>query len=62
MKKCDWKRTQLLNDECEILADLPYLCDVYEDELYFDYPTGNMRKSRIYNINELKEMARNMTN
>lgn len=41
------------------LADLPYLCDVVGEILIFDYPTGNMRKSRIYNINELTEMAQN---
>jgi len=26
--------------------------------LIFDYPSGNMRESRIYNIDELKEIAR----
>lgn len=49
----------LLNDKCERLAYLPYLSDVMNNELYFDYPTGNMRKSRIYNINELIKMAKN---
>lgn len=47
----------LMNDKCEALAHLPYLCDVVGNELYFDYPSGNMRKSRIYNINELIKMA-----
>ena len=49
----------LLNNKCEKLAYLPYLSDVMNNELYFDYPTGNMRKSRIYNINELITMAQN---
>lgn len=49
----------LLNDKCERLAYLPYLSDVMNNELYFDYPTGNMRKSRIYKINELIKMAQN---
>lgn len=49
----------LLNDKCERLAYLPYLSDVMNSELYFDYPTGNMRKSRIYNIKELIKMAQN---
>ena len=49
---------QLLNGTCEVLANLPYLCDIVGDTLYFDYPTGNMRKTRIYNIDELIEMAR----
>lgn len=48
---------QLLNEKCEILADLPYLCDVIEDRLIFDYPTGNLRATRIYNINELIALA-----
>lgn len=48
----------LLNNNWEALAYLPYLSDVYEDELYFDYcESGNMRKSRIYNIDELRKMA-----
>lgn len=47
----------LLNNKCETLAKLPYLSDVIDDELYFDYPTGNMRKICIYNINELIKMA-----
>lgn len=49
----------LLNNKCEVLAKLPYLSDVVDNELYFDYPTGNMRKSRIYNIDELIKMAQN---
>ena len=40
-----------------MLADLPYLCDVVGETLIFDYPTGNMRKSRIYGINELMKIA-----
>lgn len=48
---------QLLNETCEKLADLPYLCDVIGETLLFDYPTGNMRKSRIYNRNELITIA-----
>ena len=49
---------QLLDGQCGVLASLPYFCDVYDGELYFDYPTGNVRKSRIYGINELISMAR----
>lgn len=47
----------LLDNKCETLAKLPYLTDVYDNKLYFDYPTGNMRCSRIYNINELIKIA-----
>ena len=49
---------QLFNDKFELLADLPYLCDIYQDSLVFDYPTGNIRQTRIYDINELVSMAR----
>lgn len=49
----------LMNSKCETLATLPCLSDVLDNELYFDYPTGNMRKSRIYNIDELIKMAQN---
>lgn len=49
----------LLNEQCETLAYLPYLSDIVGDELIFDYPTGNMRKSRIYDINELIGLAQN---
>jgi len=48
----------LLNGKCETLAYLPYLCDVIGGELIFDYPTGNLRKSRIYDIDELIGLAR----
>ncbi|MCM1167894.1 MAG: hypothetical protein NC401_18065, partial [Ruminococcus sp.] len=47
----------LMNEKCETLARLPYLCDVWNGELYFDYPTGNLRKSRIFTLNELIELA-----
>lgn len=47
----------LVNDDCEVIATLPHLTDVYDNELFFDYSTGNMRKSRIYNIDELKKFA-----
>ena len=47
----------LMNDKCETLAILPHLTDVYDDELYFDYSSGNMRKTSIYSIDELKKIA-----
>lgn len=48
---------QLLNGDCEVIADLPYLSDVIGERLIFDYPTGNMRETRIYNTDELIELA-----
>lgn len=53
---------QLLNERCEVVADLPYLCDVSGETLYFDYPTGNMRQTRIYDINTLRAISQNTLN
>lgn len=47
----------LMNDRCEVLAFLPYLSDVISGELYFDYPSGKIRKSQIYSIDEEIKMA-----
>jgi serine/threonine protein kinase/WD40 repeat protein len=49
---------QLLNEDCEVLAELPYLCDIDGDRLLFDYPSGNVRETRIYDINQLIEIAK----
>ena len=48
---------QLMNQSWEITADLPYLCDVKDEILYFDYPSGNVRRSRILNIDEIKQLV-----
>lgn len=47
----------LMNRYCEKLAELPYLCDVYNGELYFDYPSGSMCKTRIYGLDKLISLA-----
>ena len=47
----------LLNDKCETIAYMPFLCDIMGDKLIFDYPTGNLRESRIYNLDELINLA-----
>lgn len=44
---------RLLNEKCEVLAELPYLCDVINNVLIFDYSTGDLRQSRIYDTEEL---------
>lgn len=49
---------QLLNADCEVLAELPYLCDVINNVLIFDYPTGDLRQSHIYDIGQLIQTAR----
>ena len=43
----------LLNDNLEVLAYLPRLCDVYEGMLVFDYESGNLRQCRLYSLGEL---------
>lgn len=48
---------QLLNEKCEVLAELPYLCDVIGERLIFDYPTGDLRETKIFELEELREMA-----
>ncbi len=50
----------LMNSKCEILAELPYLCDVWEGKLYFDYPSGNVRTSEIYSLDDLILIARDL--
>lgn len=47
----------LMNNRCEVVAYLPYLSDVIYGELYFDYPSGKIRKSQIYSIDEEIKMA-----
>lgn len=50
----------LLNEACETLAYLPNLCDILEDStLVFDDMAGNLRRSRIYSIQELIVLAQN---
>ncbi len=49
---------QLLNEKCKTIAELPYLCDVLDGSLIFDYPNGNLRQSRVYLIDEIKEIAK----
>ena len=48
----------LLNSQLETLAYLPYLCDIVGDMLIFNYKTGNLRESRIFNIQELIGLTR----
>lgn len=43
----------LLDENFETLAYLPYLCDVSDDTLIFDYHSGDLRQSRLYSIQEL---------
>lgn len=50
----------LLNEKCEKIAYLPNLCDILSGNLIFDYrTTGDIRKSKLYSINELISLAQN---
>mgnify|MGYP001851097304 CR=1 FL=1 len=53
---------ELLDDQCRVLATLPYLCDVVGERLIFDYPTGNVRESPIYPVDNLLQMAQDILN
>ncbi len=49
----------LLDGDGETLAELPQLCDVLDDgTLVFDDGCGTLRKSRVYSLEELKDLAR----
>ncbi len=48
---------ELLDEDCEVLAKLPYLSDVIGETLIFDDPTGSIRESEIYDIDQLMDMA-----
>lgn len=43
----------LLNQKLEKLAFLPNLCDWWENQFIFDDQAGNLRKSRLYSLQEL---------
>lgn len=47
----------LLDENCETVARLPDLCDIVDGTLIFDYPTGDLRRCRIYSLQELLALA-----
>ncbi|MDE7244044.1 MAG: serine/threonine-protein kinase [Oscillospiraceae bacterium] len=48
----------LLNENLEVLAELPGLCDVFEDgRLIFDDGKGGLRQSHVYSAEELLALA-----
>lgn len=49
----------LLDEHCEVLAELPALCDILPDgTLVFDDMRGNLRQSRIYSTQELMALGK----
>ncbi len=60
--RADGERYGLLLDQnLEILADLPDLCDIdaADRTLYFDYKNGELRKCHLYSIQELIDLGKN---
>jgi len=47
----------LLDEQCQVLARMPNLCDIIGDTLVFDYPSGNLRQCRIYSLQELMALT-----
>lgn len=47
----------LMNSRFEKTAYLPGLCDVLGERLYFDYPSGHVRRAEIYDMDELTAAA-----
>lgn len=47
-----------MDENCQVLAYLPNVCDVLEDKLLFDYPSGSIREAKIYELDELIQTAR----
>lgn len=47
----------LLDEDLQKLADLPGLCDVYEDTVAFDYQDGTIHSCRLYSLDELISVA-----
>lgn len=49
---------QLLDEKFQVIAELPYLCDIMDGRLIFDYPAGYVRSSEIYSLSQLQKMAK----
>lgn len=52
----------LMNNDCEPIARLPNLCDISGNSLVFDFPSGNIKISPIYELDELKNRAKKYWN
>lgn len=49
----------LLDENLEIIAYLPNLCDVNNGMFVFDYESGKLRQSHIYSLQELIDLGEN---
>ena len=46
-----------LDEDLEPVAYLPGLCDIWENTAVFDDLSGNLRQSRLYSLQELKDLG-----
>jgi hypothetical protein len=49
----EYQYGKILNRNFETIANLPYLCDVIDGQLVFDYPSGCIGSCPIYDIDEI---------
>lgn len=49
----------LMSKACEPVAQIPFLCDISDNMLVCDLPSGNIKFSPVYELSELKKMAEN---
>ncbi len=52
----------LLDENLQLLAKLPGLCDVVDDMLLFDFKSGNLRQCRLYSLQELTVLGESYSN
>ncbi len=43
----------MLNENLEVVGELPYLSDIVDSQLIFDLPNGKIRKSNLLSLDEL---------
>ena len=47
----------LLNENFEVIASLPQLCDVNGDRFLFDYSSGDLRQAEMYSLADLVKLG-----
>lgn len=55
----NYRYGKIYDQNFNVLATLPYLTDITNDELVFNYTGGVLKKTKIYTKNELIELAKN---
>jgi len=49
---------KIYNNNLEEIAELPYLCDIIDEKLIFDYPCGVVCFSPIYSLEQLLDISK----